>query len=82
MCKCTPIVKTPFCGKGDCKWPTSTKKIEILNKEYDFDSISDIERDIIESLDPRFNPDASQIKTDKNGAFDGMVKVTIEYIEE
>lgn len=21
MCKCRPEVRTPFCGKGDCKWP-------------------------------------------------------------
>ena len=21
MCKYTPAIKTPFCGKGDCKWP-------------------------------------------------------------
>lgn len=21
MCRCTPNMKTPFCGKGDCKWP-------------------------------------------------------------
>ena len=23
MCKCTPEIKTPFCGKGDCQWPKS-----------------------------------------------------------
>ena len=21
MCQCTPNLKTPFCGKGDCQWP-------------------------------------------------------------
>lgn len=21
MCKCTPSIRTPFCGKGDCQWP-------------------------------------------------------------
>lgn len=21
MCKCTPAIKTPFCGKADCQWP-------------------------------------------------------------
>lgn len=21
MCKCTPNIRTPFCGKGDCEWP-------------------------------------------------------------
>lgn len=23
MCRCTPEIKTPFCGKGDCQWPGS-----------------------------------------------------------
>lgn len=21
MCKCTPEIRTPFCGKGSCQWP-------------------------------------------------------------
>lgn len=21
MCQCTPSIRTPYCGKGDCKWP-------------------------------------------------------------
>ncbi len=24
MCKCTPHMRTPFCGMGDCVWPDST----------------------------------------------------------
>lgn len=23
MCKCTPNIRTPFCGRGDCVWPGS-----------------------------------------------------------
>lgn len=26
MCKCTPEIKTPFCGKGDCVWPETNMK--------------------------------------------------------
>lgn len=22
MCRCTPGLKSPFCGVGDCQWPT------------------------------------------------------------
>ena len=22
MCKCTPTMRTPFCGKPGCEWPT------------------------------------------------------------
>jgi len=29
MCQCTPGIKTPFCGKGTCQWPTP------LGKRYD-----------------------------------------------
>lgn len=25
MCKCTPEIKTPFCGQGDCQWPPVVK---------------------------------------------------------
>lgn len=33
MCKCTPNIRTPFCGKGDCVAPwqrPSTKTLEQL----------------------------------------------------
>lgn len=23
MCQCTPEIRAPFCGKGDCVWPIS-----------------------------------------------------------
>lgn len=26
MCKCTPNIRTPFCGKSGCEWPTSEPK--------------------------------------------------------
>jgi hypothetical protein len=28
MCKCTPGIKTPFCGKGDCQWPEQQPKVD------------------------------------------------------
>lgn len=28
MCQCTPNIKTPFCGKPGCEWPTSTEVSE------------------------------------------------------
>lgn len=27
MCKCTPNLRTPFCGKGDCVWPREKNDI-------------------------------------------------------
>lgn len=32
MCKCTPEIRTPWCGKPGCEYPTSTIGIEILEK--------------------------------------------------
>lgn len=29
MCKCTPNIRTPFCGKGDCVWPHEKKEVVI-----------------------------------------------------
>ena len=26
MCKCTPNIRTPFCGHGDCVWPHKKKE--------------------------------------------------------
>lgn len=25
MCKCTPNIRTPYCGKGECVWPHQKK---------------------------------------------------------
>ena len=25
MCKCNPLIKTPFCGVGDCQWPEEAR---------------------------------------------------------
>lgn len=25
MCQCTPSIRTPFCGRGDCQWPDKKK---------------------------------------------------------
>lgn len=57
------------------------KKVTQWKKDYNFDSLYDMQGDIIESFDKRFNPDAAEPKTDKNGGFQGVYRVTIEYIE-
>ena len=28
MCRCTPGIRTPFCGKPDCEWPEPLTKKE------------------------------------------------------
>lgn len=34
MCKCTPTIRTPFCGKKGCEWP-DFKSIQVLSQEKD-----------------------------------------------
>jgi hypothetical protein len=48
------------------------------HKYHGFESLSDLERDITEAFDDRFNPAAKVIP----GEFQGTVKVTIEYTPE
>jgi hypothetical protein len=33
MCKCTPTMRTPFCGKGDCVWPHQKKPIGVRDDQ-------------------------------------------------
>lgn len=48
----------------------------IFEKDYEgFESLSDIERDIIECFDPQFNEKAKDIPSE----FEGTVKVVITY---
>lgn len=61
-----------------------SKTIRIIQwkKDYGFDGLYDMERDISESFDKRYNPDAAEPKVDKHGVFNGVYRVTIEYIEK
>lgn len=51
-------------------------------KDYHFDDLSDLNRDIHESFDERFNPDTAKPIQDSNGVFNGRYRVTIEYFED
>ncbi len=37
MCKCTPMMRTPFCGKPGCEWPRHplTGRLEPEAEQYD-----------------------------------------------
>jgi hypothetical protein len=53
----------------------------VFKKTYDGESIYDLERDIAESIDERFNDLMSDLPTDENGFTKGKFKVTIEWEE-
>lgn len=33
MCKCTPSIRTPYCGKLGCEWPTPSGKPSMTVKK-------------------------------------------------
>lgn len=54
----------------------------LFEKEYDGESIVDLDRDISEFLDPNFNPIVDDVPKDEYGFHKGSFQVTIEYTEE
>lgn len=51
----------------------------IFHKEYDGESICDVDRDLLESFDGRFNPIASEITLDENNIPEGRFIVTVQW---
>lgn len=35
MCKCTPSMRTPFCGKPGCEWPPQKAATEPMDRLYE-----------------------------------------------
>lgn len=48
MCQCTPSIRTPFCGKGDCKWP---KESELISTTYQPRSKTTFSRRLVKPTD-------------------------------
>jgi hypothetical protein len=51
----------------------------IFEKEYDGESIYDVQRDIVEAFDSKFNPLVIDIPQDEYGFQKGTFKVKIEW---
>lgn len=56
--------------------------MNIFEKEYDGESLYDVQRDVIEAFDARFNPNVEDIPQDKYGFQRGTFTVKIEWSEE
>lgn len=54
----------------------------IFEKEYDGESLIDIERDLEEAFNPRFNPLVNYVPVDQYGFHKGTFKMIIEWREE
>lgn len=53
----------------------------LFQKEYDGESVYDIERDVFESLNGDYNARVYSIPVDEHGIQQGRFKVTIEWEE-
>lgn len=56
--------------------------MNIFEKEYDGESIYDVQRDVIEAFDARFNSLVKNIPQDEHGFQLGTFTVKIEWSEE
>jgi hypothetical protein len=56
--------------------------MKLFGKAYSGEELVDVERDIIESFDPRFNLLAKVIPQDEHGFPEGSFTVTIEWSRE
>lgn len=53
MCQCTPEIRTPYCGKGDCVWPGSKPE----NAREPTDTIENAVKEFLAALDHAFEMD-------------------------
>lgn len=57
------------------------KELFLLDKEYDSEALYDVQRDVIECFDPKFNPVAKLVDKyypqDRNGFNEAIYKVRI-----
>lgn len=61
---------------------TEQAKVEIFRQEYDGEGLADIERDLWEAFDPRFNEKANAIIDDDHHIPRGTFILTLEYVPE
>ncbi|MEG0063076.1 MAG: hypothetical protein RR740_00585 [Pseudomonas sp.] len=54
----------------------------IFKKEYGGEDINDLERDVSEALDSRYNPSAERITQDEHGFVEGKLVVTITWVPD
>jgi hypothetical protein len=53
--------------------------MQIFKKDYDGESLYDLERDLIECFDERYNEDVKNIPFNEDGLLEGMFTVTVKW---
>jgi len=54
MCQCTPEIRTPYCGKGNCQWPEEKPKTEATKVTLQRKWAEDAARTYHKTHDPEF----------------------------
>jgi uncharacterized small protein (DUF1192 family) len=44
MCKCTPEIRTPFCGKNGCEWPKKGPRPTVAQRYHELTAEGEIDR--------------------------------------
>ena len=80
MCKCTPEIRTPFCGKSSCTYSEEAK----YSSEFDYQTtklrtILAVLKTLYEIEIEDFN---GEIIISKNGKKDATIKIESEYYDK
>jgi len=80
MCKCTPMIKSPYCGKGDCQMPKHVKELmdklvpEKVRTTMTDNEINETVRVIIE--------DIQKAQVDAGGRFMRQNEIAVMKVED
>lgn len=58
------------------------KNTILFSKDYDYEGLYDLERDLGESINGTYNPLMDAIPSDEHGMLEGTFKVTVEWVPE
>lgn len=56
--------------------------MKLFEKEYSAESLVDLQEDVFEAFNPKYNNLVDQILVDENGFMEGTFRVTIEWMDE
>ena len=77
MCKCTPGVRTPYCGKLGCEWPDGSIKGRKMKTKLYRATIEDVEVKKRQEKQPKDN-----YQRDIYIAADSVIKATNKLVTE
>ena len=90
MCKCNPSIRTPFCGRGDCNWPSNKEGVRDANstktwqEEYPLNTFTgETKKELIKFItDIRKKDEEELLKRIEDGDGDNFYWIVKQYYEE